>query len=316
MFNKLDKEYKERLNLIYSKKEIEIISKWFKTKKKLVTFRVNQIKINNLYIENYLKEKWLKIEKISYLNNAYKLIDWIERDLWKLNIYKKWFIYIQWISSQLPVLFLDTKKEDKILDPSSAPGSKVSQISSEINNYWEILAIDNNKIRVDKLNFNLKRLWVTNTKVLKWDSSRIDLSTYQEYFDKIIFDAPCSSDWRFNLNIEKTYKYWKTDLVKRNYKLQKYILKNIIKTLKKWGTLIYSTCSLSPEENEGIVHFLLCNFKELEIVDIISKLNIKNIKTWITRFWNIVYKKDVSKSIRILPNEDMEWFFIAKFIKK
>ncbi len=316
METKLTKEYIDRLKLIYSENEIGTINKGFNNQKRLVTFRTNLLKSTNLEIENALKKAWLKFKKIAYLKNAYKLLVWIERNLWKLDIYKKWQIYIQWISSQLPVLFLDITNSSKILDPSVAPWSKVSQISSELNNKWEIIWIDNNQIRIDKLKYNLKKLWIKNVKVIKYNSSRINLKEYEEYFDNILFDAPCSSDWRFNLNIEKSYKFWNLKIVKNNYKIQKYILKNIISTLKKWWTLIYSTCSLSPEENEWIVHFILSNFSDIKIIDITNKLKLKNSKPWITKFWDIVYRKDVSKSIRILPNKDMEWFFIAKFIKK
>ena len=85
--------------------------------------------------------------------------------------------------------------------------------------------------------------------------------------------------------------------------------------LKSWWELIYSTCTLAPEENEAIVHFILSNFKELGIVDITKKLAIKNSKPWITKFWDVVYRKEVANSLRVLPNRDMEGFFIAKFVK-
>ncbi len=315
MLQKLPKEFTSRLNLIYSKDELKTIEEGFSNNKPTI-FRVNTLKTTNYEIEEILKEKWLKIEKISFLENWYKLLNWREKDLWDLEIFAKWFIYLQSISSQLPVEYMTLKEWNKVLDATAAPWWKTTQIWTKLNNTWEITAIDNNQIRFDKLNFNIKRQWLENVKTLKLDSRKLDKDQYSEYFDNILVDAPCSSEWRINLNKEKTYNFWWIEVVKRNYKIQKNILNSIVPMLKKGWELIYSTCTLSPEENEGVVHFLLSNFKDLKIVDLTEVLDIRNSKPWITNFWDVVYRKDVSNSLRILPSKDMEWFFIAKFIKE
>jgi 16S rRNA C967 or C1407 C5-methylase (RsmB/RsmF family) len=266
-------------------------------------------------VNKILEEKWLKIEKIPFLENWYKLLNWREKDLWDLDFFKEWLIYLQSISSQLPVVFMNLEEWNKVLDATAAPWSKTTQIWAKLRNTWNILAIDNNQIRVDKLKFNIKRQWIRNTKVIKLDARKLNKEEYANHFDNILFDAPCSSEWRIDLNREKTYSYWKPEIIKRNYNHQKNILNNIVPMLKEWWELIYSTCTLAPEENEAIVHFLLSNFKELSIVDIIEKLNIKNSRPWIIKFWKTVYRNNVSKSLRILPSKDIDWFFIAKFIK-
>ena len=76
---------------------------------------------------------------------------------------------------------------------------------------------------------------------------------------------------------------------------------------------MYSTCTLAPEENEAVVHMLLSLYPELEMQ--VINIDNKNVKQWITGFWKHVYRKDVTKSIRILPSEETEGFFIAKFKK-
>jgi 16S rRNA C967 or C1407 C5-methylase (RsmB/RsmF family) len=124
---------------------------------------------------------------------------------------------------------------------------------------------------------------------------------------------PCSAEWRINFWVEKTYWFWSEDNIKKNYKLQKEILSSILPILKTGWNLVYSTCTIAPEENEGIVHFLLSNFKNLEIQEIF--LDYKNIRNWIASFWNTVYNKNVIKSLRCLPSEETEGFFIAKFKK-
>jgi 16S rRNA C967 or C1407 C5-methylase (RsmB/RsmF family) len=140
---------------------------------------------------------------------------------------------------------------------------------------------------------------------------------FDDYFDVILLDAPCSSEWRINLNIEKIWNNWTMWNITRNYKVQKEILKNNISLLKSGWELIYSTCTLAPEENEAVVHFLLCNYKDLEIVDITSRFGDDfRFKNWIKSFWEVVFKRDVEKSIRALPSEITEGFFVAKFRKK
>ncbi len=102
-------------------------------------------------------------------------------------------------------------------------------------------------------------------------------------------------------------------IVKKNYRLQKQILENTVELLKIWWELIYSTCTISPEENEAIAHMILCNFPQLELEDI--SIDYKNSRNGILEYWKQRYKKEISKTIRILPSEESEWFFIAKFKK-
>ena len=322
MKNKLPKELMDRLSEIYNNEELEIINKWFNTLKRKPSFRINTIKSNTKEILNILIENNLEVEKVNFLKNWYILLNGTEKDLWELDIYKKWKIYMQSISSQLPVDLLDLNDFDKVLDITAAPWWKTSQASALLKNTWEVIANDNNSIRIDKLNYTLNKQWCKNVKVIKTDARLINEKNidedsesmmYNNYFNHIIADLPCSAEWKINLNKEKTYWYWNLGVIKRNFKLQKEILKSIIPMLKTWWTLMYSTCTLAPEENEAVVHMILSLYPELEILDI--NLDYKYSKKWLKWFWKHVYRKDVQKTIRIIPSEETEWFFIAKFKK-
>lgn len=313
MFEKLPKNLIERLKNIFSTEELKIINEWFSIKKRNTTFRINNLKWTDLEVFKCLEDNNILYKKIDILKNWYKILNKTEKDLWNLDIFKNWKIYLQWISSQIPAETLELSKWDRVLDLTASPWSKTSQIAEILENTWEIIANDNNAIRIDKLNFTLNRQWVTNTKVVKYDARNLWNEFEEESFDKILADLPCSAEWRININDEKTFWFWSEKIIKENYDLQKNILKNSIKLLKKWWILVYSTCTISPEENEWIVHFLLSNFKELEIQDI--NINSNYIKNWIKSFnWNI-YNKNIIKSKRFLPNIESEWFFVAKFKK-
>ncbi len=309
----LSKTFQNRLKIIYTKEELGIINKWFSTDTRKTTFRINTLKWNVDSIESELKTAWLFYSKIDYLNNSYVLYKWREKDLWDTEIFKTWKIYIQWLSSQIPVNIMDINNWNTILDVTASPWSKTSQIAEKIKNTWKIYACDNNQIRIDKLNFTLKRQWVTNVEVIKTDARNLWEKLNEVEFDNILFDAPCSAEWRFNLNKEKSYSFWSEENIKSKYKLQKQILQSIIPLLKSWWELVYSTCTLAPEENENIVHFILCNYPDLKIQDI--NTSFPNTKHWILEFWKQRYKKEVSKSLRILPSPESEWFFVARFIK-
>lgn len=312
----MKKEFIEKLKEIYTPEDCEICINAMKLKKRKTSFRVNTLKTNNNEIEKILKGKNIKIKKVDFLENAYYLEEWIEKDLWDLDIFTNGFIYMQSISSQIPVEISNIKEDSRVLDITAAPGWKTSQISAKSNNTAHIVANDNNVIRIDKLNFTLKRQWCKNIEVVKNDARNIIKNNpdYINFFDTIIADLPCSSEWKFNKNNEKSYWFWSEEIVKKNYKLQKQIVTEIIQALKIWWEFIYSTCTISPEENESIVHMILCNYPELELQDI--DLKSEYTRKWLKSFRKNIYKKDSGKAVRIIPSEITEWFFVAKFKKR
>lgn len=310
----INKLFWERLSKIYDKNDLELIE-YALTIEKPVTFRINKIKTTQEKIIEELNKNNIKFEILDFNEDCF-ICEWIqEKVLWDLDIYKNWEIYLQSISSQMPVLFLDLKANDNILDVTSAPGWKTTQMASILQNTQkEITACDNSFIRLEKLKYNIERQAVEKCNILKIDATTLNTQFKEETFDKILADLPCSAEWRINLNKEKTFWFWSEENIKKNYNIQKNILKSVVPLLKKWGTLVYSTCTLAPEENEEIAHFLLSNFKDLEIVDI--NLNSMLVRNWIKSFKDKVYNKNVIKSKRFLPSHQTEWFFIAKFIKK
>lgn len=323
MLTKLPKNFREKLEKIYSLQDLKIIEKWFLVEKRPTTFRVNTLKSSNEEIEKILQENNINFSKIPYLSNWYKLLNWKEKDLWNLDIFTDWKIYLQWITSQFiwEVIKKDVKNQDiKVLDLTAAPWWKTSHISAILNNNWEIIANELNAIRLEKLEFTIKRQGCQNVKTIKWDAKNLKNSFEKWYFDIIIADLPCSAEWRVNLHNEKSYAFLEKDWINnKNYKIQKEILKETIDLLKDSGILIYSTCTLDPRENEGIVHFLVSNFKNLKtegIENVFEDNNIKKyVKNWMKFFEKYIYSKEVEKSIRILPSQETEWFFITKFKK-
>lgn len=326
MTKTLDQAFWDRIEKIYSAEDIEIIKAWYNTEKRKTSFRVNTIKAKEEEILELLKENNLEVSKVSYLDNCYVLENWTEKDLWELELFENGKIYIQQIASQIPVQFMDLKENSKVLDTTAAPWSKTSQIAALTNNTSEIIAVDNNAIRIDKLNYTIKKQGVKKSLVFKTDAREVHepLGEYLElqgwakedtgeYFDHILFDAPCTAEWRFNLNKEKSFAFWNETIFKKAYKLSKSILEEIIPMLKVDGTLVYSTCTLAPEENEAITHFILSNYPEMELVPV--SIDSPYTRPGIKSFGKQVFRNDVVNTLRCLPSEETEGFYIAKFKK-
>lgn len=310
---KIPQKFWERIKEFYSPQEIEIIKNWFATNKRKVSFRVNTLKSDPIEIESILEQNNIDFIKVDGLKNAYQLIKDEERVLWNLDIFQDGKIYLQSLSSQIPVHFLDLKKWDTVLDITAAPGSKTSQIAEYLENTWEVFANDNNAIRIEKLKFTLTRQWVNNTKVIKNDARKLNEVFKNETFDAILADLPCSAEWRMLDNNEKSFWFWSEENITKNATLQKEILKNTISLLKKWWNLVYSTCTIAPEENEEIVEFILQNFPEMSLIPI--QIESSETRWSIQNFNGKKYQIWEKSTIRCLPSEKMEWFYIAKFRK-
>ncbi|MBW7954586.1 RsmB/NOP family class I SAM-dependent RNA methyltransferase [Candidatus Gracilibacteria bacterium] len=326
MINNLPKKFLDKLNQIYNKTELETIFKGFQVIKRKVTFRVNTLKSTNKEIEDYLNSVGFLFKKLDYLDNGYILLEKQEKDLWDLDLFKDGKIYLQGITSQFigQILTLDLKefknKELKVLDLTASPGGKITHIGALTKDEKELYANDLTSIRIDKIKYLTNKLGFENINIIKNDARKLKDVFPKNSFDIIIADLPCSAEGRINLNKEKSYFYLNNkDVNKKNYKLQKEILENNIELLKEGGILIYSTCTLDPLENEGIVHFLLSNNKDLILEDISSFFDYKDLenikKTGIKSYSKYIFQKDITKTIRLLPSENTEGFFIAKFRK-
>jgi len=315
---KLAKDFLDKLKLIYTSEEIKKIESGFNAKRN-TTFRLNSCK-NNFDVIKELQDLWYKLEKIDFLENAYKILEIWQKRLAETKSFKEGYIYVQWVTSQIPVELISLENPNNVLDLTAAPGWKSSQVACKYPNS-KIYANELDKIRFEKLVYTINKQGTKNVELLNMDARELKKEYIEWFFDVIIADLPCSAEWRIDLQKEKTYKYLEKPWInKRNYRLQQDILKNTISLLKSGWELIYSTCTLDPLENEWIVHYLLINFPELEIVDIsdfFDKPWLKEIsKLWITSYKKYVFKKEVAKSIRLLPSEISEWFFVAKFRKK
>ena len=246
-------------------------------------------------------------EQCSFYSDAFIIKNKNESDLQKLEIYKQGKIYIQSLSSMISPLLLDLKQDENILDMASAPGSKTTEMAAITNNTGKIIANEIDKIRLEKLNYNIKLQGATNIETINFDGANL-YKKFPEKFDKVLLDTPCSGEGRFQINNPKSYSKWSNNLVNELTEIQKKLIESAFMCCKKGGTIVYSTCTLNKEENEKIIDYALKNFN-VKLDEI--KINVENKVNGNTKGID----KEISKTLKIIPNENFEGFYLAKLIK-
>ena len=225
------------------------------------------------------------------------------------------YYYIQELSSMLPVIALQPKEGEIILDLCAAPGSKTTQSASLMQNKGTIIANEVSMGRLMVLASNLERCGVTNTIISRKDGSALckKFANGEIKFDKILVDAPCSGEGTLRSS-RQTYLMWNIKTIQQLSKLQKQLFKSAFEILKINGEMIYSTCTHAPEENEEIVNWALEEFKDQIKIEKIN-LPVKS-RQGLTKWQNKEYFEEVKYSCRIYPQDNnTEGFFLAKFKK-
>ena len=278
------------------------------------TFRVNSLKTNPGSVKERLESQGLKLENLPWYKEAFILRKGRQRDLEDTELYQKGEIYVQGLSSMVPPLVLGPNPGEKVLDLTAAPGSKTTQLASLMKNEGSVTANDNNPIRVEKLKANAALQGASNVDVLPAGDGALVWKTHYEAFDRVLLDAPCSSEGRFQLDTPSTYGYWKEDTNRKMAKDQRRLLKSALLSLKPGGTLVYSTCTFAPEENEMVLHWALETYGDSLLIEDISiplPLHTRGLTAW----GDLKFDPSVVKSVRVLPTPDVEGFFVAKFRK-
>ena len=271
------------------------------------SIRVNTLKIGVEELKKRL-ETYFSLTNVPWCKEAF-YISGERRDIGNLIEHSLGYFYIQEAASLIPPLVLDPNTSDLILDMAAAPGSKTTQLASLMENNGLIIANDIKYDRLKSLYINLQRCGVLNTIISLNDFSKI--KGFQ--FDKILLDAPCSGTGAIRKSLG-TLRMWNPNMIRRISRLQKKLISTSFHNLKENGILVYSTCSLEPDENEGVIDFLLRNFNNARLDSI--KINNLKISAPVLEFERNVYNEEIKKCLRIWPQDnDTEGFFVAKIRK-
>ncbi|MBU1122512.1 MAG: RsmB/NOP family class I SAM-dependent RNA methyltransferase [Candidatus Omnitrophica bacterium] len=305
----LPPEFVQKLMKIYPSKWEDILKTF--NSKRIPSFRINYLKTDLSALRRDLYEAKVRFKDIPFPKDAFLLKSSL-RSFQETDIYKNGLVFIQNVSSMIPVIVLDPKDNEKILDLCAAPGAKTTQIVSQASGA-QVTAMEKVRKRYYKLLSNLKSQGIDSVRVHLIDGVWAR-KKFPEYFDKILLDVPCSVEGRFSLDNKHSYKYWKPRKVKEMMHTQKKLLHSSFFALKEGGILVYSTCTFSPEENEEIIDGFIKKFKsKVQVMPI--NISLDNVEQGLRRWKNIKFSPQCRLCKRIIPTEFMEGFFIAK-IKK
>lgn len=290
----------EKLEKQYGTKITKEIIEGYQTKRK-TTLRINTIKSNIEEIKNELEKEKIEYETVKWSKEALIIKNADEKTIQEMEIYKNGKIYLQSLSSMLPPIILEPKEGTDILDMAAAPGGKTTQIAALTNNKAHITACEKNKIRAERLKYNVDKQGATCVFIMPKDSRFID-----DFFsfDQILLDAPCSGSGTLDYNDANIEKYFTEQLIERSSKTQKTLLSKAIKLLKPGHEMVYSTCSILDCENEDVVASVIKN-GNIEIVPI----NFEGMEEL------PILPTKISGTLCVKPTELYEGFFVAKIRK-
>lgn len=264
------------------------------------TVRVNTLKTSIEEMKKRMKLEPIPWCKEGFVTEGHALGNTMEHFLG--------YFYLQSAASMIPPVVLEPKENELVLDMCASPGSKTSQIAAMMNNSGLIVANDVHIKRLKPLSLNLQRCGVANALMTITQGQNIrDMK-----FDRILVDAPCSGVGTIRKSY-KTIQMWNPYFSRKLSNVQRNLLTNAYHLVKEGGIIVYSTCTLEPEENENVVDATLQRFPDLKLEKI--KLDIKRSRP-VTEFDGREFNSEVEKCLRIWPQDNnTEGFFVAKFVK-
>jgi len=272
--------------------------------------RVNLLKTNKQEVTATLRDNYSVIaEDMPGLPFALKAVDGKEK-VSKTIEHINGLFYMQGLSSMLPPLVLNAQPGETILDLCSAPGSKTTEIGEMMLNRGTLIANEIALNRVKMLVYNIDRMNLVNAGVLHHKGELLS-KIYFEYFDRILVDAPCSGLGIIQKK-EEVNNWWSVDKAEMLGDLQVRLLVAAVKMAKPGGEIVYSTCTLTPEENEFVINTILKRYPvEIEPIN----LPVPS-RDGFTSFNGVQLNPALKEARRILPWEiNSDGFFIVKLRK-
>jgi NOL1/NOP2/sun family putative RNA methylase len=264
--------------------------------------RINVMNIEEASLEKRLKSLGIMLEKIPFLEHGY----WILKSKFSVGAtaeYLLGYYSIQEAAAQIPATLFSELKNRIVLDACAAPGGKTVQLADLMRNTGAIIALDVDKRRLTALANHLERCTVKNTVAYLLDARKA--SKLKAKFDCILLDVPCSGNFATD---NEWFNRRTVEDVERNAALQREILADAVNVLKDNGEIVYSTCSLEPEENELNIDWAI---KEFSLR--VGKINCYGDKAK-TKIFGKKLDRSIAECCRIWPG-NTQGFFVCKLKK-
>lgn len=225
------------------------------------SIRVNRLKVSVEEVENYLKKKGIRFERSKRVETVIRILDPFNPE-WLFN---KGYAIAQEEASAVAPLILSPKPGETVVDLAAAPGGKTTHMAELMENKGRIYAFDVDKARIKRMEEVLRRTGVKIAEVIKADGRKAPEILGEGIADKVMLDAPCTSDGTIAKNPELRWRLREKNIPKV-VTLQKELIESAWKLLKPGGRLLYSTCSMLPEENEEVVRWFLERHPDAKLI--------------------------------------------------
>jgi len=272
------------------------------------SIRVNTLKIDKDTLKNRLLSKGFKLESIDWIDYGFK-IKKSPLNLGSTHEYLQGFYYLQSVAPMLAAFILDPNQSDIVIDMCAAPGGKATHLAQIMNNEGNLILIERNRNRIPALEINLRRLGVSNSIIINDDA--VNLSKMNLKADKILLDAPCTGEGLIRQDSSRKRSKTMKDINKLS-SIQRKLLKTGLNSLNLGGQLLYSTCSIAPEENELVIDDVLKNNSDFAIVKIPGNYGVKGI----IDVYNKTLREDIKYSQRFYPHLHNTIGFFISLIQK
>lgn len=271
--------------------------------------RVNTAKISVDELKDQLHDEWM-LESIPWCDEGF----WIHHeegdrfDVGNLYSHLMGDIYVQSAASMIPPVVLDVKPGHHVLDMCAAPGSKTTQIAQYLEGDGFVVANDSNGNRLTALGINQQRLGLPEIIVTNMEGQRLP---EQQKYDRVLVDAPCTGTGTI-MKSHRAAEMWSDSFVAKMVGIQDVLIRKAWELLRPGGILVYSTCSVQPEENEGVVSRFVEDTGAVPI-----PIDIPVVRSDVVREWKEEEYSNVEEVLRISPQDNWtEGFFVSKFRKE
>ncbi|ASP39630.1 rRNA cytosine-C5-methyltransferase [Bacterioplanes sanyensis] len=278
-----------------------------------VTFRVNTLRPGHEHVIDRLQAQGLDVAPVAWSQelglHAWQVAAEQREALTYSHEAEVGDIYIQSLSSMLAPWLLQPKVDDWVLDLAAAPGGKTILLAQMMKNQGRISAVEPVKNRFFRLRANLERMGIENTQCYMKDGRAIG-TLKPDTFDRIMLDAPCSSESRFKSYDASSTEHWSLRKVSECAKKQKRLIQSAFDALKPGGVMMYCTCSFSPEENEAVVSQLLKK-RPAQLLPMALPEDIANASPGLVSWLGKDFHPDCDQTLRIWPQGQMDGFYLA-----
>jgi NOL1/NOP2/sun family putative RNA methylase len=269
--------------------------------------RVNEIKATPGRVRRAFEAAGVDAEHVGWHENLFRLADDVSPgNTWP---FVHGWVYGQEEVSAVPARVLDPEPGERVLDPCAAPGSKTTQLAALMGDRGTLVANDNNLGRLSALRSNAERCGVSNVVVTRQDARNFSLKPFDgERFDRTLVDVPCSCEGTIRKNPDAVEE-WSLGHVESIAGVQQAILGRSIEVTREGGTVVYSTCTFAPEENEAVLQHALeshdCRLREFELA--------LEHEPGVLEWRGERYDESMRRAKRIYPHHnDTGGFFCAK----